>query len=118
MSFFYLRIVMFLMQIKSCEDVSVLKELITTNGDILYASGFTKPTTTVKLDDKAQIIATVALHSVILQSLAEISQFHDGLLKIEGMEEILVTHSNLLESFYCKKDVVPLTSGKVCKICV
>lgn len=58
-----------------CEDVSVLRELITTNGDILYASGFTKPTTTVKLDHKAQIIAMVALHSVILQSLAEISQF-------------------------------------------
>lgn len=34
------------------------------------------------------------------------------------MEEILVIHSNLLESFYCNKDVIPLTSGKVCKICV
>ena len=80
MSFFYLSIAMFLMQIKSCEDVSVLKDLITSNEDILYASGFTNPTTTVKLDDKAQIIAMVALHSVILQFLAEISQFRDGLL--------------------------------------
>ena len=34
MSFFYLSIAMFLMQIKSCEDVSVLKDLITTNEDI------------------------------------------------------------------------------------
>uniref|UniRef100_A0A1X7VW50 Uncharacterized protein n=1 Tax=Amphimedon queenslandica TaxID=400682 RepID=A0A1X7VW50_AMPQE len=71
--------------IKSCEDISSQNELVTTNRDIIFTSKFTKPIATLLLSNKDQIIATVVLHFVILSSLGEISQFRDGLLKIEGM---------------------------------
>ena len=85
---------------------------MTTNEDIIFASGFTKPIATLLFSDKDKIIATVVLHFVILSSLGEISQFRDGLLKIEGMQEMLEKYSDLLESFYCYSNKeIPLTSG-------
>ena len=72
---------------------------------------------TLMLSDKNQIITTVVLHFVILSSLGEISQFRDGLLKIEGMQEMLGKYPDLLESFYCNKEV-PLTSGLHLPMCI
>ena len=45
------------------------------NIDYLVDSGFTKPVTKIDLAHKEQIVKTVALHGVILVSLAELSQF-------------------------------------------
>ena len=49
---------------------------------------------------------------MILISLAELFQFRDGLLKIEGMY-VICKHSNLLELFYCIDSQTKLTSGTI-----
>ena len=65
---------------------------------MLFKSGFSKPVTKLTIKDKERIIQSVTLHNVILHSLAELSQFREGISKIEGMKEALANYS---ESFYC-----------------
>ena len=68
---------------------------------MLFNSGFSKPVTKLTIKDKERIIQSVTLHNVILHSLAELSQFREGIWKIEGMKEALANYSDLFESFYC-----------------
>lgn len=79
--------------------------------DVLIESGFSKPVAKLELSHKEQIIRTVCLHKVILASLAELSQFRDGILKIEGMRNVLAKHATLLEPFFCMNKQDKLTSG-------
>ena len=77
---------------------------------MVLQSGFIKPVTRLNMTDKEQITRTVILHSVILSSLAGLTQFRDGIWTIEGMKEALKNHSGLLEPFFCNKEI-PLTAG-------
>ncbi len=81
------------------------------NIGIISESGFTKPCTKLDVTHKKQLIHCVCLHNVILVSLAELSQFRDGIHKIAGIKDMMCMHSNLLESFYCMNRQGILTSG-------
>ena len=90
---------------------------MTDNVEVLFNSGFNKPVTNLKITDKEQIIRSVALHCVIFSSLAELSQFRDGMCKVKGMKEALAVHSDLLELFYCNKPI-PLTASMFIKLII
>ena len=66
-------------QIEQSTNLADLKQLIGDNIDLLIECGFTKPISKIQLCDKAEIVQTVTLHKVVLASLAELTQFCDGL---------------------------------------
>ena len=72
--------------------------------------GFKKPITTLKLEDKDELIQAVALHSVLLKSLVEATQFRDG-LSVLSVQESMKKNPDLFMPYYClaKSDV--LNSG-------
>ena len=78
----------------------MFRDLLTSNYDILIESGFNKPIVTETLNGKDRIVRAITLHSVVLSSLAELSQFRDGIYKIEGLKNILEKHSKIIESFF------------------
>ena len=80
------------------------------NIDIITECGFSKPVSRLELSDKTVILQSVALHKVILTSLAELTQFRDGLSAL-GVQKALQDYPNLLHSFYCLKNSNILTSG-------
>ena len=49
------------------------------NFQILNDCGFEKPVAGLTVDDKDQLIYSVALHEVLMKSLGEATQFRDGL---------------------------------------
>ena len=100
------------LQIYNCSDVNELREMATTNIDLLIKSGFMKPTSLLDICDKKQIIQSVALDSVIVSSLAELTQFREGIYSVPGMRNALQNHSDLLEAYYCNNHQVTLTAGK------
>ena len=63
--------------------MDALRDLAMENIDYLVDSGFTKPVTKIDLTHKEQIVKTVALHGVILVSIAGLSQFREGLYNVE-----------------------------------
>ena len=83
--------------------------------DLLLECGFNKPLFKVQLEDKTNVIQTVTLHKVILASLAELSQFREGLSAL-GVSKALKENPHLLRYYYCcstdcEENV--LTSGKL-----
>ena len=70
------------MQILNAQTTEALQEIVLENMDLVIDSGFTKPLTKIDLKHKEQIIQCVTMQKVILVSLAELSQFRDGLYKI------------------------------------
>ncbi len=56
-----------------------LQALMSEYFAILLDCGFTKPSTSVLLADKMEIVQTISLHQVILRSKAELDQFAEGL---------------------------------------
>lgn len=100
----------FSLQIRDCQDDETLREVAMSTMDLLLECGFTKPIHKLKRDDRVDIIQTVALHKVILVSLAELQEFREG-LKALGVAEALKKHGQLLHPFFCNDDVVELTSG-------
>ena len=53
----------------------------------------------VQMEDKPNVIQTITLHKVILTSLAELSQFREGLSALD-VTQALKEHSYLLRSYY------------------
>ena len=80
------------------------------NIDLLLECGFTKPVNNLQMKDKADLIQTIALHKVILASLAELSDFKQGLCVL-GVADALKQHGSLLRPFFCNDADVNLTSG-------
>lgn len=60
--------------------------------------------------DKVDIIQTVALQEVILDSLAELTQFRDGMKEL-GVLAMLQSHKDLFRSFYCTDSKQSLDAG-------
>ena len=79
--------------------------------NVLVNSEFTKPVAKVELTHKEQICKCIALQKVILVSLAELSQYRDGLYKIEKIKQYLIDYSSLLEPFFCMNKSKLLTAG-------
>lgn len=67
--------------------------------ELLFESGYNKPASKVELCDRVDIVQTVALHKVILSSLAELSQFRNGLSTL-GVLDAIKAHSQILSSFF------------------
>lgn len=80
------------------------------NIDLLVECGFTKPVTKLELEDKVTIVQSICLQMVVLNTLAELHQFMDGLASL-GVVKALRKHPSLLRSFYCSANKEELTSG-------
>ena len=77
------------------------------NIDLLLECGFTKPVNNLQMKDKADLIQMIALHKVILASLAELSDFKQELCVL-GVADAF---GSLLRPFFCNDADVNLTSG-------
>lgn len=53
-----------------------------THIDLITECGFNKPLTKLELSDRVTIVQAVALHKVILSTLAELTQFREGLASL------------------------------------
>lgn len=75
-------------------------------------SGYTKPLVRTCLEDIPNIVQTVTLHRVILRSLAELTQFRDGLEAL-GVGKALTQYSSILYDFFVNSNPPndPLTAG-------
>lgn len=91
-------------------DLNQLRQITVDNLDLLLECGFNKPGSKVELCDKINIIQTVTLHKVILASLAELSQFREGLSTL-GVSDALKNNPDLLHSYYCCEYEDKLSSG-------
>ena len=98
-----------------------LKDTLMDEIDIFTRCGFYKPIAKVSLSDKIDIVQTVALQEVILDSLAELTQFRDG-MKALGVLSMLQTHKDFFRSFYCTDSVQSLDAGMYvslyCNLCM
>ena len=92
------------------KDANQLREFSTDNLDLLLECGFNKPVSKVELSDKVNMIQTVTLHKVILASLAELSQFQEGLSAL-GVADALKNSPHLLHSYFCSEYHDDLSSG-------
>ena len=102
-----------LIQISSADSIHILQELAMGNITFLAECGFSKPVAKLDMTHKDQMIRCIILHKVILLPLAEMSQFREGLYKVEKMQEMMTKHSTLLEPFFCIPSHSTLTSGIV-----
>lgn len=71
------------------------------NIDCVIDSGYSKPIAKLVLPQRNDILKLVARHQVIKTSLAELSQFREGLYKVGKMQEVVSKHSLILKIFYC-----------------
>ena len=76
-----------------------LHTLLLKNCDIMLDSGYTKPLVRTCLQDIPNVVQTVTLHRVILRSLAELSQFIDGIEAL-GVGKALKEYSGILRVFF------------------
>lgn len=95
---------------KTANDVNQLRQIAVDNLDLLLECGFNKPGSKVELCDRVVIIQTVTLHKVVLASLAELSQFREGLSAL-GVADALKNSPDLLYSYYCCEHNDGLSSG-------
>ena len=84
-----------------CDEIVQFQQLLSSNIDLLIESGFNMPIANVKLCDRDNIVKAITLQSVILSSSAELSQFRDGIYKVNRLQTMLEKYPNLMESFYC-----------------
>ena len=97
---------------QGASDNDELRSIVTEeeNIDLLIHCGYTKPVFSVTMTDIVDIVQTVALQHVILDSLGELSQFCDGLSCL-GVKEALCEHKDLMCSFFCTDSKKPLEAG-------
>ena len=56
-----------------------MKDLLTSNCDVVCESGYAKPLTNITLHDKNEIIRAVFFHQALYRGLAELDQLRKGL---------------------------------------
>lgn len=89
------------LQIMSAVTQEELKAIVVENMDLMMDSGITKPFTQITMDDKVPIVQSVALQCVVLRTLGELTQFHEGLESL-GVAKEMCDHSDLLHKFYVR----------------
>ena len=62
------------------------------------------------MEGKCIIVQSIALHRVILKTLAELTQFREG-FQCLGVGEQVVQHSEILRQFYVRGMQSKLTAG-------
>ena len=82
-----------------CESSDDLRSLALENCDVLLQSGYTKPIALFSIGEKTDIIHTITLHEVLLQSLGEAQQFKEGIGAF-NVSQMLHTHGNELRPFF------------------
>ncbi len=87
-----------------------LQALMSEYFAILLDCGFTKPSTSVVLADKMEIVQTISLHQVILRSKAELDQFAEGLDSC-GVLKAITNFPGLTKTFFTIGGRPQLTSG-------
>lgn len=81
------------------------------NMELLLECGFVKPVAKLDLVDKVNVIQSIALHKVILNSLGELADFKKGLQAL-GVSDAMKKHRGELRPFFCNDEQVELTSGQ------
>ena len=87
-----------------------LVSIATEEMDTLIRSGFTKPVRNITLSDKVDLIQTLSLQSVILDSLGELTQFKDGINSL-GVGEALGNFQAIMRCFYCTDSKTKIGAG-------
>lgn len=93
-----------------------LRQIAADNIDLLLECGFNKPGCRLDLSDRVNIVQAVTLHKVVLVSMAELSQFQEGLCTL-GVCDALKKNPHLLNSYYCREYNDELSSGKCSFTC-
>lgn len=82
------------------------------NFDLIVEAGVTKPPSRITVEDKHAIVQSVALQRVILNALAELTQFREG-FQCLGVGKMAAEHSELLQHFYVNLMKPKVTAGVV-----
>lgn len=80
--------------------VEELRQLAQKHLDLLLTSGFSKPPTKLKWDDRAVLVQSLTLHHGLLECKAEIDQFCEG-LKCFNVLDNIKENPLVLKSFLC-----------------
>ena len=88
----------------------MLRSIVTEESGIMIDAGFCKPLTSITIEDKEEIIHTIALHHTILKSKAELDDLKRGLGAL-GVLDMLENYPDLLKSFFTTSGVKPITAG-------
>lgn len=100
-------------KVQGNSELHEFKELVMEKMDILNECGFGKPVARLKLQDKPDLIMAVTLHQAVLRSLAEMTQFREGLSAL-GVRQALEKRPQLFAPYYCcSAGNNSLTSGTV-----
>ena len=100
-------------QLTSASDVDELRSLAAKHCSLLVDSGYSKPLTTLTMADKISMVQTVTLHSVLLQTKAELDQFCSGLRAL-GVLDAIQEYSHLFRDFFTITGYQPLSAGAHC----
>ena len=98
------------MQLQEQDDITTFRELLASNSDILFDSGYRRPTTTATLEDKREIMNTIFLHQTIYSCLAELDQLKEG-LNVLGIIDEMMKNPDLLINFFTSVNAKNLTAG-------
>lgn len=80
--------------------------------DLTIDAGYTKPLSSITLDDKGEIMRTLMLHFTLFRSKAVLDQLKEG-LKALGVLGVMSKYSELLEPLFLAKRLKQLSAGKV-----
>ena len=80
------------------------------HSSVFIESGLTTPLALVHMEDKGNIMKTVALHHVLLRTKAEIDQFTAG-LNLLGVLELIQENHQLFQKFFCLDGAEHVTAG-------
>jgi len=79
--------------------------------ELFTDSGFPKGLPLVTSTDKIVMVQTVAIHHVLLRSIAEVDQFTKGLQAL-GVLDAVKKSPTFMRRFFTKDEIQHLTSGK------
>ena len=99
------------LQISEATDAQSLRCLCISAVDTTMEAGYTLPLTSLKLDNREDLIKTLRLHHVILRSKAVLDQLMSGLSCL-GVLEAIQRNPVLFQPFFIADKQVKLTSGK------
>lgn len=92
------------------EDLTTFRELLASHTNIIFDSGYRRPTTTATLLDKQETINTIFIHQTIYSCLAKLDQLNAG-LNVLGVVDELSKSPNLLIDFFMSVNTIKLTAS-------
>jgi len=98
------------LQLDEVDDCIVLRQLLQTNSDLIYGSGYVKPIANATVSDKNEIRRAVFLHQTIFHSMAEWEQLRRG-LNVLGLCDEMKKNPEALLDFFTSVNKRRLTAG-------